>query len=83
MTAAELRARLLARIREIGQAEVARRVAPLWGEHGWAPQDAASRLSRWAKGPGTKGFKDMSSEAIFALICAVDWTIDSAAKEKR
>ena len=72
------RALVLARIREIGQAEVARRVAPLWG---WSPQDAASRLSRWMKEPGSPGFKDMSSEALFALICALGMTIDRADEE--
>ena len=78
MTAKELRALVLARIREIGQAEVARRVAPLWG---WSPDSAASRLSRWMKDPDAPGFKDMSSEALFALICALGMTIDRADEE--
>ena len=72
MTASAPRELVLARIREIGQAEVARRVAPLWG---WAPHDAASRLSRWMKDPGEPGFKDMSSEALFALLVALDMQI--------
>lgn len=66
------RAIVLARIREIGAAEAARRVAPLWG---WSPDSAKSRLSRWMKGPGTPGFKDMSSEAFLALLVALDLTI--------
>lgn len=74
------RALVLARIREIGAAEVARRVAPLWG---WSPASAASRLSRWMKEPGEKDFKDMSSEALFALISALGMTIDTPGEEKR
>lgn len=66
------RALVLARIREIGQAEVARRVAPLWG---WSPASAASRLTRWMKDPGTSEFKDMSSEALFALLVAIELDI--------
>ena len=69
LTPRALRDVIIARIREIGQAEVARRVAPLWG---WSPQDAASRLSRWMKEPGSPGFKDMSSEAVFALLMAIE-----------
>ena len=80
MTAYEQRALVLARVREIGQAEVARRVAPLWG---WLPRDAESRLSRWTKEPGSPGHKDMSSEALFALICALDMTIDTPDDESR
>ena len=71
MTAKELRALVLARIREIGQAEVARRVCGHWGK-GWSPQSAASRLTRWMKDPGEPGFKDMSSEALFALLVAIE-----------
>ena len=63
------RALVLARIREIGQAEVARRVAPLWG---WSPQSAASRLTRLMKDPSEDGFKDMSSEAFLALLVAIE-----------
>jgi hypothetical protein len=59
-TPAALRAAILARIDTIGQAEVARRVAPLWG---WQPRDAEARLSRWRKGT-----KDMGSDALFALL---------------
>jgi hypothetical protein len=70
-----LRVLVLARIREIGQAEVARRVAPLWGPQGWSPASAASRLTRWMKDPGSPGFKDMSSEALFALLAALGLTI--------
>ena len=80
MTASEQRALVLARVREIGAAEVARRVAPLWG---WSPHDAASRLSRWMKDPGEDGFKDMSSEALFALISALGMTIDAPHEERR
>ena len=80
MTPLAPRALVLARIREIGQAEVARRVCEAWG---WAPQDAASRVSRWMKDPGERGFKDMSSEALFALICALGMTIDRRAEESR
>ena len=63
------RALVLERIREIGQAEVARRVAPLWG---WSPQSAASRLTRFMKDPSEDGFKDMSSEAFLALLVAIE-----------
>ena len=71
---------VLARIREVGQAEVARRVCGAWG---WTPHDAASRLSRWMKEPGERGFKDMSSEALFALICALGMTIDTPDEDNR
>ena len=71
---------VLERIREIGQAEVARRVCGHWGK-GWSPQSAASRLTRWMKEPDAPGFKDMSSEALFALICALGMTIDRADEE--
>ena len=63
------RALVLARIRELGAAEVARRVAPLWG---WSPDSAASRLTRWMKEPSEDGFKDMSSEAFLALLVAIE-----------
>jgi hypothetical protein len=66
--AAALRAVILARIDAIGQAEVARRVAPLWG---WSPRDAEGRLSRWRK-VGQAGGKDMSSDALFALLAVLD-----------
>ena len=82
MTAPTPRALALARLREMGAAEVARRVCDHWGK-GWSPQSAASRLSRWMKEPGERGFKDMSSEALFALICALDMTIDAPDEERR
>jgi len=65
----DYRSLILARIDAIGQAEVARRVAPLWN---WSPRDAEARLSRWRKGPGTPGFKDMSSSAFLALLSVLD-----------
>ena len=74
------RALVLARIREIGAAEVARRVCEAWG---WTPHDAASRLSRWMTAPAERGFKDMSSEALFALICALGMTIDTPDEDNR
>jgi hypothetical protein len=61
--AAALRAVILARIDAIGQAEVARRVAPLWG---WSPRDAEARLSRFRKGT------TMPSDALFALLSVLD-----------
>ena len=72
MTAPAPRPLVLARIRELGQAEVARRVCDHWG---WTPHDAASRLSRWMKESSERGFKDMSSGAFLALLVALDLTI--------
>lgn len=72
--AAALRAVILARIDVLGQAEAARRVAPLWG---WAPRDAETRLSRWRKDPGGSGFKDMGSTALLELLVALDLGIAS------
>lgn len=69
--AERLRAIILARINAIGQAEAARRVAPLWG---WAPRDAERRLSAWRR-VGQGGGKDMSSTAFLALLVALDMTI--------
>lgn len=68
-TAALLRTVILARIDALGQAEAARRVAPLWG---WQPREAASRLSRWSKGPSEPSFKDMSALALLALLSVLD-----------
>jgi hypothetical protein len=65
--AERLRAIILARIDAIGQAEAARRVAPLWG---WTPRNAETRLSRWRKGT-----KSMSADALLALLVALDLTI--------
>lgn len=62
-----LRTAILARIDAIGQAEAARRVAPLWG---WTPRNAETRLSRWRKGT-----KSMSADALLALLVALDLTI--------
>lgn len=66
MNAENMRAVVLARIAEIGQAETVRRVAPLWG---WAPRDAASRLSRFKAGT------TMPSDAFLALLVALDMTL--------
>lgn len=63
MTAEDMRAAVLTRITEVGQAETVRRVAPLWG---WAPRDAASRLSRFKAGT------TMPSDAFLALLVALD-----------
>lgn len=65
--AERMRAVILARINAIGQAEAARRVAPLWG---WTPRNAETRLSRWRNGT-----KSMSSDALLALLVALDLTI--------
>jgi hypothetical protein len=67
-----LRALVLARIETIGAAEVARRVAPLWG---WQPRDAASRLSRFRKGT------TMPSDAFLALLVVLG--IGFALEEER
>jgi hypothetical protein len=61
-----LRAIVLARIEAIGAAEVARRVAPLWG---WQPREAASRLSRFKKGTS------MPSDALFALLVVLGFDL--------
>lgn len=65
--AERLRAVILARINAIGQAEAARRVAPLWG---WTPRNAETRLSRWRKGT-----KSMNADALLQLLVALDLTI--------
>lgn len=57
---------VVARLAEVGQAEAARRVAPLWG---WQPRDAEARLSRF------KGGANMPADALFALLVALDLTI--------
>lgn len=75
--AAALRAVILARVDAIGQAEVARRVAPLWG---WSPRDAEGRLSKWRK-VGQPGGKDMSSEALFALLSVLDLDLSPGAQK--
>jgi hypothetical protein len=65
-TSLEETIRQVARIEAIGAAEVARRVAPLWG---WQPREAASRLSRFWKGTS------MPSDALFALLSVLGLTL--------
>lgn len=67
------RAIILNRIAEIGQAEVARRVAPAWG---WSPDSALSRLSLWIHNR-----RDIPSVALFALLDVLDLRITPVAPE--
>lgn len=66
---AALRARILAHVDAIGQAEAARRVAPLWG-YGSA-RDAEVRLSRWRHRK-----REMSAEALLALLVALGMDVE-------
>lgn len=67
---------ILARLAAVGPAEVARRVAPAWG---LAPHNALERLSRYKAHLEGRGGRDMSSEALFALLSHLDLELRSRA----
>lgn len=64
---------ILARIDELGGAEVARRVAPVWG---CSPDSAESRLVRWrAHVEGRASGRDVTSTPLFQLLSVLGLTV--------